>query len=169
MQPDPELRQRRRAPDGASLFHVHELVAEVGSALSSREAPDDEGSAVEWRNEVAFELDVEADRGQLFRVLNNLGRNARQVGASSVRVSARLEDGRIIIDVADDGPGLSDKARGRLFQPFAGSARDGGTGLGLVIARDIMRAHGGDIELVETGASGATFRLSLPGRNPSGP
>ena len=136
----------------------------MGSALSSREAPDDEGSAVEWRNEVAFELDVEADRGQLFRVLNNLGRNARQVGASSVRVSARLEDGRIIIDVADDGPGLSDKARGRLFQPFAGSARDGGTGLGLVIARDIMRAHGGDIELVETGPGGTTFRMLLPAR-----
>ena len=156
-------------PMECSHFHVHELVAEVGSALSSREAPDALGSAVEWRNEVDFELDVEADRGQLFRVLNNLGRNARQAGAGTVRVGARREGGRILIDVADDGPGLSDKARDGLFEPFAGSSRDGGTGLGLVIARDIMRAHGGDIELVETGASGATFRLSLPGRNPSGP
>ena len=151
-------------PMEPTLFHVHELVAEVGSALSSREAPDDEGSAVEWRNEVAFELDVEADRGQLFRVLNNLGRNARQAGAGSVRVSARLEGGRILIEVADDGPGLSDKARDGLFEPFAGSARDGGTGLGLVIARDIMRAHGGDIELVQTDPGGTTFRMLLPAR-----
>lgn len=151
-------------PMKPSHFHVHELVAEVGSALSSREAPDEEGTALEWRNEVAFELDVEADRGQLFRVLNNLGRNARHAGAGNVHVSARLEGGRILIDVADDGPGLSDKARDRLFQPFSGSARDGGTGLGLVIARDIMRAHGGDIELVKTGPGGTTFRMLLPAR-----
>jgi signal transduction histidine kinase len=100
-------------------------------------------------------------------VLNNLGRNARQAGAGSVRVGARLVGGRILIDIADDGPGLSDKARDRLFEPFAGSARDGGTGLGLIIARDIMRAHGGDIELVETGASGTTFRMLLPARSRS--
>ena len=155
-------------PMECSHFHVHELVAEVGSALSSREAPDAPGSAVEWRNEVDFELDVEADRGQLFRVLNNLGRNARLAGAGSVRIGARLEGGRILIDVADDGPGLSDKARDGIFQPFAGSSRDGGTGLGLVIAKDIMRAHGGDIELLETGASGTTFRMALPARTPTG-
>ena len=106
-----------------SHFHVHELVAEVGSALSSREAPDEEGTALEWRNEVAFELDVEADRGQLFRVLNNLGRNARHAGAGNVHVSARLEGGRLLIDVADDGPGLSDKARDRRFPPLAAPAR----------------------------------------------
>ena len=156
------------SPMEPSHFHVHELVAEVGSALRSREAPDDEGSAIEWLNEVAFELDVEADRGQLFRVLNNLGRNARQAGAGNVRVSARLVGGSILIDVADDGPGLSEKARDGLFEPFSGSSRDGGTGLGLVIARDIMRAHGGDIELLQTGPKGTTFRLALPARNPAG-
>ena len=51
--------------------------------------------------------------------------------------------------------------RAELFRPFAGSMRRGGTGLGLAIARDLMVAHGGDIELVETGADGTTFRLTL--------
>ena len=64
--------------------------------------------------------------------------------------------------MADNGPGLPDKARERLFQPFAGSVRRGGTGLGLVIARDILRAHRGDITLLETGPDGTTFRLDLP-------
>jgi len=48
-----------------------------------------------------------------------------------------------------------------LFRPFAGSTRRGGTGLGLAIVRDLMVAHGGDIELVATGAAGTTFRLIL--------
>ena len=64
--------------------------------------------------------------------------------------------------MADDGPGIAVRARDDLFQPFAGSARDGGTGLGLVIARDVMRAHGGEITLVQSGNEGTTFRLELP-------
>jgi signal transduction histidine kinase len=52
-----------------------------------------------------------------------------------------------------------------LFQPFSGSTRKGGTGLGLTIARDLVRAHGGDIALVETGDSGTVFRLDLPDRD----
>jgi signal transduction histidine kinase len=66
------------------------------------------------------------------------------------------------IDIVDDGPGLPQKARDNLFKPFDGSARRGGTGLGLVIARDILRAHDGDLTLIHTGEKGTCFRLSLP-------
>ena len=67
----------------------------------------------------------------------------------------------LAVEIADDGPGLPEAVRSDLFRPFAGSARRGGAGLGLAIARDLMVAHGGDIELVSTGASGTTFRLTL--------
>ncbi|MBM3559645.1 MAG: ATP-binding protein, partial [Alphaproteobacteria bacterium] len=63
---------------------------------------------------------------------------------------------------ADDGPGLLVLARERLFEPFTGSARRGGTGLGLVIARDVLRAHGGDVALLASDDAGTIFRLTLP-------
>ncbi len=104
---------------------------------------------------------MRADRIQLFRVLTNLLRNAAEAGARSVRISAHQENTLLAVEIADDGPGLPEAVRNDLFRPFAGSARRGGTGLGLAIARDLMVAHGGDIELVATGASGTTFRLTL--------
>jgi signal transduction histidine kinase len=55
-------------------------------------------------------------------------------------------------------------AQAHLFEAFAGSTRPGGTGLGLPIAREIMRAHGGDVELVHTGDDGTAFHLTLPAR-----
>ena len=94
----------------------------------------------------------------------NLTRNASQVGARAIRVKLAAEppDNRfLVIDVSDDGPGLVKSARDGLFKAFAGSTRKGGTGLELVIVRDVMRAHGGEIELVSSGDTGTTFRLTL--------
>ena len=116
-------------------------------------------------NDVDPAILVRADRIQLFRVLTNLLRNAAEAGARSVRISAHQDNTMLAVEIADDGPGLPEAVRSDLFRPFAGSARRGGAGLGLAIARDLMVAHGGDIELVSTGASGTTFRLTLrPGR-----
>ena len=67
-----------------------------------------------------------------------------------------------MIELADTGKGIPNAARAHLFEAFAGSTRPGGTGLGLPIAREIMRAHGGDIELVQSGPEGTVFRLTLP-------
>src|SRR5579863_1249643 len=111
---------------------------------------------------VAPDLAVEADREQLHRVLMNLLRNAMEAGAQRITVGATVEDDGVRIDVLDDGPGLPPKALANLFQPFAGSARPGGTGLGLAIVREVMRAHGGEIILVESTAQGTLFRLTLP-------
>jgi signal transduction histidine kinase len=66
--------------------------------------------------------------------------------------------------MADTGRGIPKEAQAHLFEAFSGSARPGGTGLGLPIAREIMRAHGGDIELAHTGDDGTVFRLILPAR-----
>ena len=115
------------------------------------------------------DLAVEADREQLHRVLMNLLRNAMEVGAHGIVVSAAAEDAEVAIDISDDGPGLPPKALANLFLPFAGSARPGGTGLGLAITREVMRAHGGDIVLSESTEHGTTFRLSLPRISAAGP
>ena len=82
------------------------------------------------------------------------------------RVSAARKAGHVTIDIADDGTGHS-RGRGaaRLFQPFASAARPGGTGLGLAISRDLARAHGGDVTLVETGPDGTRFRIDIPDRD----
>jgi len=139
-------------------FRLAELVEEAGAVVM----PARSGDEAVWRNAVAAALTVEADRDQLFRVLVNLGQNAVQAGATRVEVSARQAEGRVEIELADNGPGLPPRARERLFEPFAGSARPGGMGLGLAIARELMRAHGGDIRLVRSTGAGTVFRLELP-------
>ncbi len=107
-------------------------------------------------------LAVEADRDQLFRVLFNLLRNAVQAGARTIRIAVENGHEGVSIRVRDDGSGIPEMLRETLFQPFAGSGKTDGSGLGLVIARDLMRAHGGDIELVTTGPDGTEFALHLP-------
>ena len=67
------------------------------------------------------------------------------------------------IEVVDDGPGVPQKARAHLFQAFQGSARAGGTGLGLAVAHELVAAHGGSIRLLET-ERGTTFLIEIPDR-----
>jgi signal transduction histidine kinase len=123
---------------------------------------------------VAIERDliVDADSDQLFRVLLNLMRNAVQAlemrapndpVRDQIRVSGRREGDNVVIEVADTGPGLSEKARAHLFEAFQGSTRTGGAGLGLAIAAELVRAHGGEITLLD-GTGGATFRITIPDR-----
>ena len=146
-----------------SRFSLKDLVDEASSTVASHAMQ--EGS-LEWENAVPDGIEIEADRELLFRVLTNLGQNSIEASAEHIRLSAEADDDWIVIDVADDGPGLPAEAKEKLFQPFAGSARDGGTGLGLVIVYDIAKAHGGDVELLdqENADKGATFRIKLPAR-----
>jgi signal transduction histidine kinase len=140
-----------------STFALHELAADVGASLPKV----GEGEVV-WNNRLPEDLEVEADRDQLYRVLHNLAHNAVDIGASEIEIAGEANGREIAIQVTDNGPGLSPRARRYLFQPFFGSARSGGSGLGLAIARDLMRAHGGEIELARSDARGTCFRLTLP-------
>lgn len=112
--------------------------------------------------DVAVDFSLTADRGHLFRVMRNLTENALQMGALCVTLGASREDGRIRIDIRDDGPGLPPKALENLFVPFKGSARAGGSGLGLATARELVRAQGGDLTLASNSARGVIFRIELP-------
>jgi signal transduction histidine kinase len=125
-------------------------------------------------NAVKPGVTVDADREQLFRVLVNLVRNAVQALADAppgldgrtpgeVRLTAWRDGASAVIEVVDDGPGVPARAREHLFEPFRASMRPGGTGLGLPIARELVRAHGGDIDLVDS-PRGALFRVTIPDR-----
>jgi signal transduction histidine kinase len=129
-------------------------------------------SPVRWIGAVERGLVVDADPDQLFRILLNLARNAVQAlegraakdpGRDQVRITGRREGAVAVIEVSDTGPGLPERARAHLFEAFQGSTRTGSVGLGLAIVAELVRAHGGEIRLVE-GTIGATFRLSIPDR-----
>jgi signal transduction histidine kinase len=94
-------------------------------------------------------------------------RNARQAIAAAdrpgaIRIAARDTEEGWVIEVSDTGPGLPKKALDHLFQPFHGGARKGGTGLGLAICAELVRGHGGRLDLAGTGPEGTTFRITLP-------
>lgn len=158
----------REAPPARRLVRLDRLVEEVADGLGLVGH-----QAIAFDNAVPEGLEVDADPDQLFRILNNLGRNAVQALDGGVEnpalvrrltIGARREAGKVVIHVEDTGPGVPDKARAHLFQAFQGGARPGGTGLGLAIAAELVRAHGGGIALVDRGRPGARFEVTLPDR-----
>ena len=125
------------------------------------------GEPVEFLTDIPSGLMVRADRDQLFRVLSNLARNARQAieatrKPGTIEIGAGETDLEWWIRIGDTGPGLPKKARDHLFQPFSGGSRKGGTGLGLAIAADLLRNHGGRLELLRSDEEGSEFMLHLP-------
>jgi signal transduction histidine kinase len=127
---------------------------------------------ISWVVAIERGLMVDADYDQLFRVFLNLSRNAMQALAThlpndpvrdQIRITGRREGAVAVIELSDTGPGFPPKAREHLFEAFQGSTRSGGTGLGLAIAAELVRAHGGEIRLIE-GTLGATFRVTIPDR-----
>jgi signal transduction histidine kinase len=143
-------------PLAPSRFALAPLIEEVGPGLAV--AADELVIA----RAIPPDLTIEADRDQLYRVFMNLARNAVEAGARRLSFSAICEGRMLVVEVADDGPGLAPKARENLFRPFFGSARPGGSGLGLAIARELVRAHGGELTLASSTGAGTVFRLALP-------
>ncbi|MGB3762682.1 MAG: HAMP domain-containing sensor histidine kinase [Ornithinimicrobium sp.] len=111
---------------------------------------------------------VTGDAQHLVRAVRNLTDNAARHALSRVEIRLDVVDGHAQLDVIDDGPGVPDADRERIFDRFVrlDSSRQrgtGGTGLGLAITRQIARAHGGDAQFVRKGEGrGACVRLSLP-------
>jgi signal transduction histidine kinase len=158
-------RVQEAAPDRRMIL-IEPVVAEVRESAGL--ASD---ASITWINAIERGLSVDADPEHLFRVLLNLVRNAAQalegrptgdLAIQQIRVTGRREGTVAIIEVSDTGPGVPPKAREHLFEAFQ-TGRPGGSGLGLAIAAELVRAHDGDIHLVE-GTIGATFRIAIPDR-----
>jgi signal transduction histidine kinase len=150
-------------PPSRRKLRLHQLVDEVHDVLGA----DNE---IELVNAIEQEFEIDADSDQLFRVLTNLGRNAVQAMAGDTEsvivrrltISAERVGSVCHIHVTDTGPGLPPKALENLFAAFRGSARSGGTGLGLAIAQELVRAHGGTLELVRSTGGDTTFAVIIP-------
>ena len=168
------------------LFALRPLLSEVGDSLG---LPCE--GRIDWQLNVEDALQIDADRDQLFRVLSNLCRNAVQaiegqsqavliakapgadadrtangrerVAPGQITITAWRVGRQVCIELSDNGPGIPPRARKNLFKAFQGSTRKGGTGLGLVIAKELVTAHGGVMELLDKEA-GAAFRFSIPDR-----
>jgi signal transduction histidine kinase len=155
----------QEAPPDRQTVSVEALIEEVHESLGlGLDVP------IRWIVSVERGLTMEADRDQMFRVILNLARNAvqaleargaRDPARDQIRITGRRDRGGVVIEVSDTGPGVSERARSHLFQAFQGSTRAGGAGLGLAIAAELVRAHGGEIKLVP-GTIGATFSITIP-------
>ena len=110
---------------------------------------------------------LKADRIQAETILHNLLSNAIEalipaaVPRKRIRIAARAQGSEIGICVCDNGPGIAEDIRPRLFEPFATSKPDG-MGLGLVISRNLAESHGGRLSFAADHEGGACFLLTLP-------
>jgi two-component system NtrC family sensor kinase len=110
---------------------------------------------------------VVGDARRIQQVCLNLVMNAVQamgsVGGGTLRLMTYTDDGRVVLDVVDTGPGIPDWAKARIFEPFFTTKDEGeGTGLGLSVSYGIIAAHGGTIEVVGSSSKGTTIRVTLP-------
>jgi CheY-like chemotaxis protein len=123
------------------------------------------------RIEVVTSLEPElpavfGDPRQLQQVILNLIANASQAmaeqGRGTIRITTAREDDRVVLEVADTGPGIPESARAHIFEPFFTTKKDG-TGLGLSVSYGIVTSHGGTISVAKSSSEGTTFRVVLRG------
>ena len=143
---------RGEGVEQAQLVDVGKLLGEV--ACGARRAGA--AVAVQAPQEMMVHLRQDAVRRAVTNLVDNARRHARRI-----RLSAEPHDRTVQLVIDDDGPGIPPEQRESVFRAFE-SGRDGGTGLGLTIARDIVRAHGGEIVLEDSPLGGLRARLRLP-------
>jgi two-component system NtrC family sensor kinase len=154
---------RRSEPQQAPL----DLNGVVNRTLRMRQYQFSE-AAVRAMPDLADSLpSVMGDARQLQQVCLNLLTNAVQAmspgGGGTLHVRTYAAEGTVRLEVTDTGPGILPEARAHIFEPFFTTKKEGeGTGLGLSVSYGIVSAHGGTIEVVDTGIHGTTFRVSLP-------
>ncbi len=125
---------------------------------------------IEWVLDAPAQLPAMIDIDQVHRIVVNLVRNSSRAiseqknRATPGRITCKVyrKDDCVLVELADNGPGIPEQLKPRMFQPFAASGSRDGAGLGLAIARELARGMKGDLELAHSDSSGATFRLKVP-------
>ncbi len=160
------LRYGRAEPPGPNVQTVNIIPAlEEAAAEGLAGFPD-----IEWKLEAPKSLCAAADADHVHRIVANLVRNAGRAisgqpernGAGRINARAFQQGDNVIVEIADNGPGIPNAVIARLFQPFSGSASRDGAGLGLAIARELARGMKGELELSNSDPGGAAFTLRMP-------
>jgi signal transduction histidine kinase len=143
----------RRNVNLASM--LHELAEGIPLELPGLEVDTD----IRLPPGIQASLDVD----KLRRAVGNIAANARDAmkGSGRLHIRAEVRDGVLFLTIVDEGPGVPEGIRERLFEPFVTQGKKGGTGLGLAVARRFVEDHGGTVELLPEGP-GARFRILLP-------
>ncbi len=142
---------------------LHEMIRKCVSMLT---AQANKRSATMVVRLDASDAMVECDEEQITQVLLNLLMNALQIvsDGGKVEVATRDNGEYLVVDIADDGPGIEEAERARVFEAFF-FKREGGIGLGLAVVQGIINAHHGQIEATESYLGGALFQFRLPRRH----
>lgn len=154
------LDSARPRPPNMEPNDLHELIQHAAGMLAAQAADRSVQVSLQLQ---ATDACVACDAEQLTQVLLNLMLNGLQIlrQGGQIQISTRDAAGQLVIEVADDGPGIAPEERKRIFEAFF-FKREGGLGLGLAVVQKIVAAHGGDIEASESELGGALFRIRLP-------
>lgn len=144
-----------------SRFSLKNLVEDVYASLR----PQFSAQAIETRLDISDQLWVTADRDMLRRAVLNITLNSldAMLDGGELTVTGCRSRGCVELELADNGPGLTDEARRRAFEPFF-STKSNGTGLGLAIVYRMADAHGGEVTATNCPEGGAAFTIRLPNR-----
>jgi signal transduction histidine kinase len=187
---DPEFRRSFSELAREELRRVERLLDLVlEQARPARESPEEESSPANAIHAVSrllarratlaeIELELEVpedlpsvglDEDALRQVVLNLLQNAIEASPlrGRVRIDARRAGGSVVVEVADEGPGVPNELRERIFEPFVSTRRSGSGGLGLAISRRIVDEAGGRITLLDAPEGGSVFRVELPAATPA--
>ena len=156
-----------KAEEAPPALGIVSLANVVNDVVEGERLAIEEDQSVTFSHEVPPGMMVRADAEQLYRVLSNLARNARQAIVASkqpanIAITAGEDSANWWIRVTDTGPGLPPRAQEHLFTPFQGGVSKGGAGLGLAISAELIRGHGGTLLLDKTGEEGTVFAITLP-------
>ncbi|MCB1623010.1 MAG: hypothetical protein KDI32_00385, partial [Pseudomonadales bacterium] len=158
-----------RAPDmRVASFNLNQLVGEVAELYRPQDGSRDSGAQIDLDLDPSIDT-IDADRGRVRQILNNLITNAREaldgIAGGRIQIATRRERSAEIecatLTVSDNGPGFKPEFLGRIFDPYV-TSKPRGTGLGLAIVKKIVEEHGGRIEADNSSDGGARVRVILP-------